>query len=446
MDEGINNGLPADTNMENAQPLAPPAHPGLALATQLGITPELGVQAWNRVREGFQADLAAERARATAQQQAAIQAAVQAAVQAALQQQAAVVPAAAPIGAGNQLPKKKESPWPKWDGTAGTFMNYHSQLRVKIEEDRHLLGSDRAICYGMLQSLPATQQARAHGWFNKGGPEGDYNWEVFLTEFATLFEDKQAKQNAGEQLTRMRQGNNQFFTDFLQDFEYKLQQCGGSEWACSAKIMQLNASINTPLRTALVTVDLPDDNYDHWKTKVTAVAGRLEGLSGYRPKGATHTKTWYTGTSGGGRVAQSTVDQGQTHRVDADGDTFMGGVNALATAMISAMKGNPTAVNAFQPPRSEGGSSSGSGDHRPRAPWKSPDVIRRLMGQGVCIRCERSGHFGRNCPTFKGARRPGTRVSAAATAATSRTTAAVTAAPQVGEVDSDDSESKNGSP
>ena len=46
--------------------------------------------------------------------------------------------------------EKKEFPWPKWDGKTDTFANLRCQLRVKIEEDRHLLGSDRAVCYGIL--------------------------------------------------------------------------------------------------------------------------------------------------------------------------------------------------------------------------------------------------------------------------------------------------------
>ena len=364
------------------------AHPGHALAAQFGISPEMGVRAWEQV---------------------------QAAVQAAQQRPTSTGSSAAILG-GHRL-KKKESPWPKWDGSTGTFLNFRSQLRVKIEEDRHLLGTDRAICYGMLQALPDEKKARAHGWFDRGGLDGTHRWEAFLEEFTALFEDKQARQNAGEQLTRMRQGSCQHFVDFLQDFEYKLQQCGGTNWAGGAKIMQLNASINTPLKSALITVDLPDDDYDQWKTRVSLVAGRLEGLPSYRPKGANHTKTWYTGTSGGSRLARSAEGQKQVHHVDVDGDT-MGGVNALAIAIVNAIKGNRAAMNAVQP------QPTGLGYARSRAPWRSANAIRRLRDQGLCLRCEQSGHLARNCPTFKGAKRPRTKISA--TAATPAAAAAVT--------------------
>ena len=400
-------------NMEDA-----PVHPGHALAAQLGIPTEAGVQIWE-------------------QAQAAVQAAQQPTPAAGLQPQPSpfiphiTTPAEVII-------KKKESPWPSWDGSTSTFPNYRSQLRVKIEEDRHLLGSDRAVCYGMLQTLPDNKKARAHGWFDRGGPDGAYNWEGFLRELSTLFEDKQAKQAAGEQLTRMRQGSCQHFADFIQDFEYKLQQCGGTTWAGNAKIMQLNASINNPLKTALITVDLPDEDYDQWKARVSMVAGRLEALPTYRPKGATHVKTWYAGSNGTSRAAQPTNGPRAAPRVDADGDTIMGGmsgINALAAAIVNAIKANPDANR----PR-----STGSGDTRPRAPWRPADAVRRLRDQGLCLRCEKGGHMARGCPTFRNAIRPGTGISA--TSATPAPAAATTSRVHPEEEEEDSNESKNGCP
>ena len=395
-----------------------PAHPGHALAAQLGISPDAGARAWDQV-------------------QAAVLAAQQATPG------FLAVPHATPSASGSATPlgpapKKKESPWPKWNGKTGTFLNFRSQLRVKIEEDRHLLGSDRAVCYGMLQALPDDKKARAHGWFDRGGPGGNYHWEDFLGEFSALFEDKQARQAAGEQLTRMRQGSNQYFADFLQDFEYKLQQCGGTNWAGSAKIMQLNASINTSLKAALVTVDLTDDDYDLWKARVTLVASRLEALPTYRPKGATHTKTWYTGSGGAGRSNQSAEGQKQSPRLDADGDTIMGGVNALATALAQALKGSSVPVNATQ------SQQSGSGDNRPRAPWRSADAVRRLRDRRACLRCEQRGHMARSCPSYGPPIRPEPRIGATTPApATPAATSTRTDPAPEGE---DSDESENGSP
>ena len=320
-----NPGRSADTNPGTM-------HPGYVWAAEWGIAPEAGMQAWEQMRRQLQAD-AATKTRG---------AATDAATDAARDAVAALFQRQTTGDSGWPL-KKKESPWPKWDGKTGTFANFQSQLRVKIEEDRHLLGSDRAVCYGVLQTLPVARQARAHCWFNTGGPDGRYDWEEFLTELVSLFEDKLAKQTATKQLTRMRQGGQQFFTDFLQDFEYTLQQCGGSGWPDHAKLSYLNAGINTTLQTALITADLPEDNYAQWKKRVAVMAGRLESLPSYRPKGATHTKTWHVGGgSSSGKSHLIATDPVQGQRVDAEGDTQMGGINAIVAAVVNAMNGNAT--------------------------------------------------------------------------------------------------------
>ena len=51
------------------------------------------------------------------------------------------------------LTKKRETKWPEWDGMAQNLRSFLFELRVKIEEDRNLLGTDRAVCSGMLGTL-----------------------------------------------------------------------------------------------------------------------------------------------------------------------------------------------------------------------------------------------------------------------------------------------------
>ena len=74
--------------------------------------------------------------------------------------------------------KKKANNWPSWDGTPLTFRSYLVRLRAKIEEDRHLLGSDRAVCLGILDSVPDDKQNRVSHWFETGGVLGDYNRKI----------------------------------------------------------------------------------------------------------------------------------------------------------------------------------------------------------------------------------------------------------------------------
>jgi hypothetical protein len=306
--------------------------------------------------------------------------------------------------------RRKEAKWPEWDGRAEAFISYRFQLRVKIEEDRALLGTDRSICLSMINTLPAKKKERVSYWFESGGPGGIYAWESFLEHFTEQFEDKQAKQAAGEQLSRMRQGSAQLFTDYLQDFEYKLAQCGGQGWADSARIIQLNTGINNTLRMALIAKTLPDDDYARWVSKVKAVAGRLEGLSSYKPKGvSSSTKTWYLNRPGAGPsiIAAPSSDVG---RVDAEGDTRMGGINALMTMLAAFQSGQGVNINALQLRNSGAGTGSrgGAGALKPRAPWRTREVFQQLIERSLCVRCERPGHRGPECLTYRPARRPAT--------------------------------------
>lgn len=156
---------------------------------------------------------------------------------------------------------QKATRWPSWGGDSSSYDLHSHKLKVKIEEERHILGSDRNVCLGMLQCLPEDKQPRVEHWFRSGGPKGDYDWEDFLAFINEQFEDKTAKQTAGEKLSRMRMGQAQYFVDYLQDFELKLAQCGGLNWSSSAKILHLETGINEELKRQLVSKSLPSEDY-----------------------------------------------------------------------------------------------------------------------------------------------------------------------------------------
>ena len=298
--------------------------------------------------------------------------------------------------------QQKATKWPVWDGKTNSFKTHACLLRVKIEEDRNILGTDRAICMGMFNSIPADKRPRISHWFETGGPTGGYDWEEFLGVLKDKFEDRQAKQTAGDQLSRMRMGVTQHFADYLQDFEFKLSQCDGLGWPDPTKIIYLNNSINSKLREKLVSKSLPDDDYTKWTRKVQDVASRLESLPSYRPKGSTNTKTWYLGQGSNGRHAQDTPEQSetQTPKVDHDGDTLMTGVSGLSISNLA------TLINAIQGNRNRGSGrgrsrQSREGNDRPRAPWRTQDAIRRLAAENKCFRCEKVGHHSHQCPTYR---------------------------------------------
>lgn len=181
-------------------------------------------------------------------------------------------------------PPSTVNQWPVWDGLQTTFDSYLFQIRVKIEEERNFLGSNRSICLNIFRSIPPIKQPRILHWFEIGGPNGNYQWDLFLNHIKEQFENRQARQTAGNLLQRMRMGENQFFIDYLQDFELKVSQCGGS-WSDNNKIMHLDTGLNSRLRLLLLSKSLPDDDYLKWVSKVKAVAGRLENTPNYRPKG-----------------------------------------------------------------------------------------------------------------------------------------------------------------
>ncbi|KAI0991709.1 hypothetical protein K3495_g16478 [Podosphaera aphanis] len=79
-------------------------------------------------------------------------------------------------------------------------------------------------------------------------------------------------------------------------------------------------------------------------------------------------------------------------KLDADGDTKMGGVNAIKAlqAAINALKFN----------------SHSKDKSKPRAKWRSQEEFTRLVSEGKCIRCKKNGHASRSCPEFRPALKP----------------------------------------
>lgn len=296
-------------------------------------------------------------------------------------------------------PQKKISKWPEWDGNAESFSTHLFLLRAKIEEDNQFLGSARAICLEIFGSVPASKQPRIAHWIKTGGSGGVHDWDEFLKYLAEQFEDKQAKQAAGDLLGRMRMGATQYFVDFLQDYEFRLSQCDGLGWADGLKIIHLNIGINSTLRDKLVTKSLPDDDYVKWIKKVKDVSGRLESLSTYRQKGSTQTKTWFLSQNGAKSQLphDNKVTSSPVPKLDAQGDTQMSGVNALVTALVNAV--NTT---------NQQGKTSGSqfSSDKPRAPWRTSEEFQKLVDAGLCIRCEKSGHIGPKCRSMRGAIKP----------------------------------------
>ncbi|KAI0999355.1 hypothetical protein K3495_g8840 [Podosphaera aphanis] len=133
------------------------------------------------------------------------------------------------------------------------------------------------------------------------------------------------------------------------------------------------------------------------------VAAELESFADYRPKGAPQTST----KLGAPKSGSTQNFSGQTS-VDAEVDVVMGGTNALLAALREL-----TTQKAYSKARN-GNSSEGksrpreelSSKHpKTRAPWRSKSEFNRLLEEGVCTRCTKKGHIGRDCRKFRPAQR-----------------------------------------
>lgn len=302
--------------------------------------------------------------------------------------------------------KTQPSKWPEWDGKSEHYNSYIELLAAKIDVDWEKLGGHKAVCIDMMNSIPLTLRNRVSQWFSTGGPDGDWDYELFIAHFNDNFGDKTAARTAGDKLTRMRQGEHQTFAEFLNDFEYMLAQAKGLKWEGRVKVNHLSASINKRLSDYLVAVNTSDDDYLAFVNQVRRVANKLEAREDFIPRrGPKHLKTWYISKSGTvPQIASSEYfpSPGNDHNsslttLDADGDTQMSGINGISIAALT------TLINKIN---SENQSKNKGREAKPPAPWRSPDEFAALKAANKCTRCAGKGHWFKNCPHFTWAKRP----------------------------------------
>jgi hypothetical protein len=307
----------------------------------------------------------------------------------------------------------KASPWPKWDGEDLSFPLYLARLRVKVKADQQLLGGPEVTCHGILETLPETKRTRVSQWFLSGGPHKDWNVDEFLLHLKDKFENKEAVQTAGDELQRMRMGDSQKFDSLLDDFEFKLALCGGAEWPDRDRILRLNAMINAKLSDALVTVDLPDDDYQSWVTRTRKIAARLEARPGYVT--SRNVTTWFIKKGGSSaffsrpQTARPSPEQPNTPMTDSDGDIQMTGVNSAMVNLLTTLV-NQLGSKGQSPPnrgRNKSSRSSGrAGKTKARARWVPTSEASELIENGRCFSCREKGHIARECPEYRPASRP----------------------------------------
>lgn len=223
----------------------------------------------------------------------------------------------------------------------------------------------------MINIIPRDKRNRVAIWFSNGGPNNDWNYLLFIEHFNDNFEDKTATRTAGEKLSRMRQGEHQTFSAYLNDFEYMLAQAKGLNWDGRLKVNLLSGELNDRLTDRLISVNLSDDDYTLYVKQVHVLAERQESRENFYPKNGTRkTKTWFITRSAtipqiidpDHQIPEVTQRQVTAPQLDADGGILMSGINGASIATLTAI------VNAVN---SQNKNNMKGKNKKPPAQWRT---------------------------------------------------------------------------
>ncbi|KAI1004598.1 hypothetical protein K3495_g3612 [Podosphaera aphanis] len=156
------------------------------------------------------------------------------------------------------------------------YPTYIIQLTRKIEADWDLLGGSKAVCMGMMNTIPKNLRSRVSHWYTTGGPDNNWDYELYIDHSNDNFEDKTSVRTANEKSSRMMQGKNQTFASYLNDFEHMLTQARGINWEGYLKINGLNLGLNESLTKLLMPCIPSEANYIPFVRQVRNMASKIE--------------------------------------------------------------------------------------------------------------------------------------------------------------------------
>ncbi|KAK1838021.1 pol-like protein, partial [Colletotrichum chrysophilum] len=227
-----------------------------------------------------------------------------------------------------------------------------------------LIGGNAEVWYYINSRLDIDPQQVVATFYAAGGPEGKRDPSEFMRYLDRTYKDPSAASRAAATLRTIRQRDDQSLASFLPRYERILSEAGGASWADQAKITLLEGALSTRLQRALVTVDLPVDNYHGWLMRVQDVAARLERL----PATTRGSSSYYPRAPGASR-----------HR-DDDGDVVMTGVSRA---------------------RNKKGALEPQGCRRYSSSSKSEGSEQPQKDSRRCYNCNKIGHIATWCPKRK---------------------------------------------
>lgn len=299
---------------------------------------------------------------------------------------------------------QRDASFGKWDGQPHTWTPHYQLLQVQCEVYLPFLVTQKAVCMKIYESIPEPQRQRIRGYWIGCGRNQFYNWKEFLEECDKTYFNRVGAEKAEQKLFSMKQGESQFFRNFLEDWELQLEYAGGSDWPQSFKIKQLHRSLSEKLSDKIVSLKLSKTNYSEWVEDVAEVASNIEIRQNFIRRGESqvtqHVTQHVTQNAVQNSVRSTYIQTPQPSAsvsVDHDGDVIMGGMklgikllaDMIATLNTEGKKKEKKNIRQKTP-----------------APWRTEQEVSILRSKKLCLRCEKPGHMSRFCKYFGPPKRP----------------------------------------
>ena len=209
---------------------------------------------------------------------------------------------------------------PQFTGKKNDYPVWRQQMIDKLALDSQFFSSDAERWYFIFSCLEPGPQATIATFYREGATKYNHSPQAMFDYLDQNYKDPFVKKKAMSQLRSLRLSENQTFATFLPKFERLMADAGAIHWPDDAKISLAENALNKRIRSALVAVNLPDDDYPRWLSRVQEVASKEDQF--HSDFAAPSQRHLYT--------TPHRNKNRETTNLDKEGDTRMGGVNRLA--------------------------------------------------------------------------------------------------------------------